>query len=96
VRCETALVRVAVRDFGRKEVERQREHCPRLDIEDDNLIHMLQDAEKEIAASGQVPCDFKQKLGSMSPQLESLWPSVESKADNELRELCERANTCRN
>jgi hypothetical protein len=54
---------------------------------------MLQDAEKEIAASGQVPRDFKQKLGSMSPQLESLWPSVESKADDELRKLCKRDHT---
>lgn len=91
-RYETALVHTAVRDFGRKEVERQREHCQRLDIADDKLIHMLQDAERKIAATAQVPRDFKRNLGEMSPQMESLWPSFERKADEELRNLCERAH----
>jgi len=88
-RYETALARIAVRDFGREEIWRQLEHCMPRDAADDQLILMLQEVENRIAATGRVPDDFNEKLGAMRPALGSVWPLYERTADEELRKLCE-------
>jgi hypothetical protein len=88
-RYETAVVRCAVRDFGREEICRQLDYCIPRDVADDKLILMLQDTEGKIAAPGRVPDDFNEKLGAMRPALGSVWSLFERTADEELRKLCE-------
>src|SRR5215831_8392974 len=85
-RYETAMVRAAVRDFGRREIERQKEHCYSLELSEENLIIQLRQVEKEITTTGRVPADIDQKLASLRLVLETLWSQIERKAREEFQD----------
>ena len=89
-RYETAMIRVAVRDFGRREIARQEEHCHSLDLSEESLIRQLREAEKEITTTGRVPADIDQKLAPIRLVLEVVWSQIETKAREEFQKMCRR------
>jgi hypothetical protein len=85
-RYENSVNHVAVRDVGRKELERQEEYCQTLDKEEEAIILELQRAKDEIEATGEVPHDLKQKIFAMRPKLEPFWLSLERTAEEQSKE----------
>jgi hypothetical protein len=85
-RYENATNRVALRDFGRRELAEQAEWCKERDKEEEAIILQLQSAEKEIEATGEISQELKQRIFAMDPWFESIWKAIELVAQQRLKE----------
>lgn len=75
-RHENSVNRVAMRDVGSRELDRQEEYCKQLDTEEDAVILRLQKAIEEIKSTEEVPQDLNQ-IFATKPGLAELWSFFE-------------------
>lgn len=85
-RYENATNRVALRNFGRRELAEQGEWCKERDQEEDALIVQLQKAAKELEDTGEILHDLTQSLFAIDPKFESIWKLLEINAQESLAE----------
>jgi hypothetical protein len=85
-RYENAMNCVALRNFGRSELADQAEWCKERDKEEEAVILQLQNAAKEIEATGEISHELKQRIFAMDPGFESIWKSTEKVAQEGLEE----------
>jgi hypothetical protein len=85
-RNENVVNRVALRDFGRRELGEQAEYCKTLDKEEEDVILQLQSAKKEIEVTGEISQELKQRIFAMMPGFESIWWAIERSAQERLKE----------
>ncbi len=83
-RYENATNRVALRNFGRKELAEQEDYCKTHDQEEKAVILLLQSAMSEIGVTGEISQELKQKMFATMPGLEAMWPGVEAAAQEVL------------
>jgi hypothetical protein len=86
-RYENAMNRVALRDFGRKELAEQAEWCKERDKEEDLILQELKRAAEVIQETHEFPKDWeelKQRIFAMEPKFEPAWKSLECAAQERL------------
>jgi hypothetical protein len=76
-RYENVANRVALRNFGSRELGEQAEYCKTLDEQEKAVILLLQSAGPEIEVTGEISQEFKQKIFATMPGLEGMWPMFE-------------------
>ena len=97
-RYENAMNRVALRDFGRRELAEQAEWCKERDKEEQAVILQLRNAAKEIEVTGQLSQELKQRILAMDPGFESVWKAIETvtqerMAEPPLSEMCRQLSS---
>jgi hypothetical protein len=86
-RYENAANRVALRDFGRRELAEQADWCQERDKEEDVITQELKTAAEEIQETKELPKDWeelKQRIFAIEPKFESTWKSLECAAQERL------------
>ena len=85
-RYENAMNRVALRDFGRRELDDQAEWCKERDKQEDAVILQLQNAAKEIEETGEISQELKQRIFAADPGFESIWEAIGRVAQQRMSE----------
>jgi hypothetical protein len=85
-RYENVANRVALRDSGKRELDEQAEWCREREKEEDAVILELKNAEKDVAATGEISQQLKQRIFAMMPGFESIWSEIETATQENLNE----------
>jgi len=76
-RHENAVNRVALRTLGSKELAEKAEFCKTQDEKEKAVVVLLQSAQKEIEATGEISQELKQKIFATMPDFEVRFSSIE-------------------
>lgn len=85
-RYENAVNLAARRDFVRAEMHEQLEYCEGLEEQEAVAIAQLETAKKEIADSGAVSQELKQRIFAIMPDLEELWSFFVKRAEERMEQ----------
>lgn len=85
-RYENAVNRVAQRDIRRRETAEQEKYCKKLEEQEKAAIQILQSAEEEIEAAGEIPQGLKERVSAAMPGFEVMWPACERIAEGLMNE----------
>jgi hypothetical protein len=85
-RYENAVNLAARRDFVNRELKEQYEYCDERDKEEEAVILQLQTAKKEIAETGEVSPELKQRIFALMPDIEKTWLALDKAAPEWVKE----------
>ena len=85
-RHENAVNLAARRDLMRRELDEQEEYCKERDREEEAVILELQNAKKELEATGEISQECKQRIFASMPKFEGLWSALDRVAQERVKE----------